>query len=264
MQSVDSARGSFVWFELMTPDVEAAIPFYKAVVGWDIEAWGEGPDAYKMWKTPAGPTVGGVMKLPEAARAMGAPPHWIGNLCVSDVDAAVATLQASGGTVYNGPFDIPGIGRVAIVADPSGATFALYQPSGEAPGHAGPPEIGENTWAELMTDDTERALSFYAGLTGWVKTGAMDMGPMGTYQMFGFSETCMVGGMMKRPPEMPVSAWTYYISVPDLDASIKRAQELGGRLLHGPIDVPGGARAANLMDPQGAMFSLLGPACPTP
>lgn len=257
MQSSVSAQGCFVWFELLTTDVPAAIAFYSKVIGWETEKWaGAEAHAYTMWKVPGHTTIGGVMDLPEAARAMGTPSHWMGNLHVTDVNAAVAVVEAEGGQVYQKPFDIPGIGRVAIVADPTGAGLALYQAEGEAPGHAGPTVPGEVAWSELMTADPEAALAFYSKIVPWQKYEGIDMGPTGIYQTFGPTEA--IGGMMKKPEQMPVSAWSYVIHVADLDQAIATAVEQGGVLCYGPMPVPGGSRVASLLDPQGAMFSLLG------
>lgn len=258
MQAVSSAKGRFVWFELMTLDVPAAIAFYSKVVGWETESWDGG--GYTMWKVPGGLTIGGVMALPDDAKAMGAPPSWIGNLCVESVDAAVIQVAANGGTIYKPAFDVEGVGRVAIVADCCGATFALYQPAAQAPGHEGAPNFGEISWSELLTDDEAKAWSFYSDVAGWVKGSSMDMGEMGTYQMFGVTAdpAGAVGGMFRRPPMAPVSMWQYYFYVADLDGAIAAATGSGGKLINGPTEIPGGDRVANLLDPQGAAFSLHG------
>lgn len=258
MQAISSGRGRFVWFELMTTDIPAAIAFYTKVVGWETEAFTiPGMPPYTMWKVPGGAPIGGVFTLPEQAAAMGAPPNWMGNICVEDVDASVAKLQTLGGQVHQPAFDVPGVGRVAIVADPTGATFALFQPSENAPGHDGAAVPGEVSWVELYTTDTEAAWAFYSELLGWKKTDAMEMGPgEGTYQMFGRAEGGAMGGMMKSP--MPMSMWGFYFYVTDLDAAMATAAANGGTLVHGPIPIPGGDRVAMLTDPQGAHYSLHG------
>lgn len=257
MQSLESARGRFVWHELMTHDVAAAAAFYGRVVGLDTEPWGEG-GGYLMWKTPSGAAIGGVMTLPEEAKAMGAPPHWFGNVCVPDVDAAAARVAGLGGKVLRPAESMPGVGRFAVVADPAGATLAFYRPEGEAPGHAGMPTHGEISWSELMSGDPAAAWAFYEGTVGWVKTEAMEMGPeMGSYQMFGPAAGVTIGGYMKSMPGMP-SAWLYYFHVPDLDGAMATAKELGATLIYGPQEIPGGDRVAALVDPQGAAFALHG------
>jgi predicted enzyme related to lactoylglutathione lyase len=258
MMSASSAVGRFVWFELMTTDVDAAIDFYGKVIGWTIEAYGPpGPDAYKMWKNADGHTLGGVMKLPQQAKDMGAPTHWVGNLCVANCDAAAAKTTAEGGMIFHGPFDVPNIGRVAVGADPTGATLCLFQPAGDAPGHDGQPKPGEVCWSELMTSDVDKALNYYHDLVGWDRTDAMDMGPMGTYQMFGPHKQS-IGGAMKKPDMMPMSAWIYYVYVLNLDNAIAIATSHGGSVVHGPTPIPGGDRVIVMLDPQGGTFALLG------
>lgn len=258
MLSLSAAHGRFVWHELMTTDIPAALAFYTKVVGWSTEAF---PTAdakpYTMWKAPGGAVVGGAYALPEEVGRKGVPPHWMGNLCVKDVDAAVAKVAELGGRIHQPPFDVPEVGRVAIVSDPTGATLALYQPSGEAPGHEGAPTTGEISWNELYTTDPDAAWAFYSALVGWKKTGATDMGPMGTYQHFGPESGGSIGGIMRAPPGMP-SIWMYYVYVADLDGSLATATGSGARVVNGPVQIPGGDRVVTLTDPQGAFFSLHG------
>lgn len=245
--------GRFVWYELMTTDPAAAIAFYSDVVGWTTQKWETGD--YTMWVGSQGP-LGGVMPLAEEAKKMGAPPHWMANLEVADVDAAVETLRTRGGQVYVPPMDMPKIGRFAVVADPQGATIALFKPEGEMGSHD-TNKAGEIGWHELITTDHEAAFRFYSEIVGWEKTGEMDMGPMGKYVMFG-RDGQSLGGMMTKPKEMPgPSAWLYYITVSDLDAALERCKAKEARLLNGPMDVPGGQRIAQLMDPQGVAFALV-------
>jgi predicted enzyme related to lactoylglutathione lyase len=247
--------GRFVWYELMTTDPAAAIAFYRDIVGWNVEPFG---DDYAMWMGDQGP-VGGVTTLPERARAMGAPPHWLSNVTVDDLDASVAKARELGATVYVEPQEVPDVGRFAVIADPQGAAIALFTPAREMPDHD-QSGMGEFCWSELMTTDQDGALAFYSALFGWDKVDEFDMGPMGVYLLFGRG-TKQLGGMMNHPADhQGPPAWLYYTHVPDLDASIARAQARGAQLLNGPMEVPGGARVAQLMDAQGAAFALLGDA----
>ena len=259
MQPVSDASGRFVWFELMTTDVAGAKAFYKQVIGFETEPFPMGDGTYEMWKTPNGTNIGGIMVLPEEAKAMGAPPHWLGNLCVANVDAAVAKAKAHGAAVHMGPFDVPSVGRVAIIADPTGAHLALYQPADQAPGHGGNPAPGEVGWCELTSSDPEKAWSFYQDIAGWVETSSMDMGDMGKYRMFG-PAGCQqpIGGMMGLPPGSPMSAWGFYLTVADFDAAVAAVKEHGGTVLNGPMEVPGGQRIVHFLDPQGAYVSIVG------
>lgn len=244
--------GRFVWHEHMTNDPKAAIAFYSEVVGWKTQPFGSGSD-YVMWVGSQGP-LGGVMKLPEEAKKMGAPPHWMANVQVESVDATVAKVKGLGGKVYKEPSDIPEVGRFAVIADPQGAFISLYQPKGAMALHDHTKE-GEFCWSELLTTDRVAAFKFYSEIFGWKSLAEMDMGPMGVYQIYGVGEL-QLGGIMTKPKEMQMPpSWLYYTETANLDAAISRATKMGAKVMNGPMDVPGG-RIAQLMDPQGAAFAL--------
>ena len=133
--------------------------------------------------------------------------------------------------------------------------FAIHQPEGDAPGHDGPPRVGEFSWHELASDDMEVAWDFYSALFDWSKTDTMDLGEMGTYQMFGRGAH-PVGAIFGRPDEVPMANWLLYARVADLDAAVERVKAGGGQLMTGPMEVPGGDHIAVCMDPQGAVFAL--------
>lgn len=256
---MDSSTGRFVWYELMTTDTKAALAFYTEVVGWKAQEWPDGDPAnpYTMFVSGQGP-LGGVFPLPEDAKKMGAPPHWMAHVQVEDVDATVAKVKSLGGKVYVEPNDVPKVGRFSVIADPQGGSISVFKPANAMP----PRDVskaGEMTWHELMTSDHAAAFKFYSDVFGWRKVDEMDMGPMGTYLMFGPGENAC-GGMMTNPKDaqMP-TAWLYYIHVDDLDAAIQRSTKMGARVLNGPMDIPGGERVAQLMDPQGAAYALHGP-----
>jgi len=251
--------GRFVWHELMTTDPRGAIAFYTEVIGWKTEAFSEsvGPESYMMWVTSQG-SIGGVMTLPEEAKKMGAPPHWMGHVSVDDVDATVAKVKATGGNVHVPPTAIPKVGRFSVIADPQGASLSVFQPEGTMTPHD-MQKAGEIGWNELITTDHGAGFEFYGKLFGWEKLDEMDMGPAGKYLMYG-KDGKMYGGMMTKTPDMPMPpTWVYYINVEDLDAAIQRAEAKGAKKIFGPQDVPGGTRVAQLIDPQGAHFALHGP-----
>lgn len=245
------SNGEFVWFDYYAGDVDKAIAFYTEVVGWKTQQWSGGD--YTMFAVGQEP-IGGVMQLPEAAAQMGAPPHWLAFVQTGDVDKAAARAAELGGQVRAQPFDIPGVGRAAVLQDPQGAVFAAFRPAradfetlpGDKP--------GAFAWAELMTSDWEAAFAFYSDVFGWTKDTAMDMGPEGTYQLFAAAGK-QVGGMMNMPEMVPMPNWLYYIGTDDLDAAIGRVEAHGGSKVHGPMDVPGG-RVAVFMDNQGGMFAM--------
>lgn len=249
-------RGRFVWHELMTTDPTAAESFYTQLTPWSTQVWEGGAEPYTMWMS--GETaVGGLMELPDQARQQGAPPHWLAFIATPDVDATAEAAVSRGGRLLHGPTDIPTVGRVAVLADPQGAVFAAHTAAGTAPGHDGPWGVGEFSWHELATTDPDAAWEFYSDLFGWVKTDAMDMGPGGTYQMFGRAGDRTVGGIFRKAAEMPgPSVWLLYVSVDDVDARVGTVTQLGGQVLNGPMDVPGGDRVAQCLDPQGVAFAI--------
>jgi hypothetical protein len=245
-------HGRFVWYELMTTNLETAKAFYANVVGWGTR---DARLAYSLFTAGDAP-VTGLMKLPEDARRAGVTPHWIGYVGVDDVDAVVGRIKQLGGAVHVPPTDVPTISRFSVVADPQMATLALVKglntdqarpAQKDTPGHVG--------WHELLAADWEKAFAFYRELFGWQKADA-HTGTMGTYQQFS-AEGETVGGMFTKPATLPLPFWLYYFNVGDVEAAAKRVEAGGGQILYGPIDVPGGAWIVHCMDPQGAVFALL-------
>lgn len=243
-------KGRFVWYEHLTRDVPAAISFYAEVAGWKTEPFG---DDYKMWVGGQGP-LGGVMKL--TAEMGGVPPHWMAHVQVDDVDATGAAAKRLGGMVHKAPTDIPEVGRFAVLADPQGAVLSVFRPGGEEMALHDPAKEGEFCWNELLTSDAAAAARFYGELLGWKILDEMDMGPMGKYRVFGQGDL-RLGGMMTLPKGASAPpAWLYYLNTADLDAAVARATRKGGKVLNGPMDIPGGGRVAQLLDAQGAAFAL--------
>jgi uncharacterized protein len=247
------SKGQFVWYEHLTKDAPRAIGFYSDVVGWKTQPFPGGGD-YVMWVGTQGP-LGGVMKLPEEAEKMGAPPHWEAHVQVDDVDATTAQVKKLGGKVHKEPTDIPDVGRFAVLADPQGASFCVFTPTEAMTLHDVSKE-GEFCWNELVTSDGEAAFRFYSQIFGWQILERMEMGPQGTYLVFGVGDR-RLGGMMTAPKDsrMP-PMWLFYTETNDLDAALGRAARKGAKVMNGPMDVPGGGRIAQLMDPQGAPFAL--------
>ena len=248
-----SLRGRFVWHELMTTDPDAAARFYPDVTGWKVQTWDQDP-AYRLWTVGDVP-VGGLMAIPDHARRMGTPPSWLSYVGVPDVDATVRQATSLGGRAYVAPQDIP-VGRFAVLADPQGAAFGVYKPS-QQPARGKSAMMGDFSWHELATTDYKAAWAFYRALFGWEPTESMDMGPDGTYWMFALAGgDKSVGGMYNKPPALPAARWLAYVSVPSADIAARTAQRTGGRLVSGPMDVPGGDRVAQCVDPQGAVIAV--------
>jgi uncharacterized protein len=252
-------HGNFVWYELMTSDTKAAAAFYQAVIDWDAADSGmPGIHNYTMFSLKGGVHVAGLLDVPEDAKAMGARPGWIGYIAVNDVDAMAEEVKKAGGRIMRAPADIPGVGRFAVAADPAGAVFCLFHGEGEPPEMPPMSTPGLIAWRELHAGDGPSAFTFYSGLFGWRKGQAIDMGAMGVYQIYGKGDVDF-GGIMTKSPEFPMPAWIYYINVPDIDGAVGKIGANGGTVINGPMEVPGGMWIAQGLDPQGAMFAVVGP-----
>lgn len=253
-------HGDFIWYELLTPDASAAAQFYQGLLGWQVS---DNPEYREI--TASEGMVGGMLPLTPEMTGAGARPAWLGYIAVDDVDAAVERVTAAGGRTLMPARDMEGVGRFALVTDPQGAPFYVIRaipPQGAADptSHAFAaerPMRGHCAWNELSSDDPAAAWRFYGELFRWVKDGDLDMGPLGRYEFIrhGF----MLGAIMPRMPQMPVSAWTFYFRVPDIDAAHDYVRQNGGRVLQEPIEIPGGEYSMNVMDPQGAAVGLVGP-----
>ena len=242
-------RGRFVWHELMTTDPQAAGAFYSKVLPWKTQPSGM-PD-YTLWV--AGKTqTGGLMAQPESARQAGAPPSWLVYIGTPDVDATATAAERLGGRVLKAPSDIPKVGRFAVLSDPQGATFAVFTPSGQPAGGAGPSGF---SWHELGTSDPQGALAFYTELFGWSRGPAHDMGPAGVYQLIEHGGAQVVG-LYKLMDTSKPPHWLTYIQVASVDRAAAAAKAAGGRVTQGPMEVPGGSRIAQIVDPQGGAFAV--------
>ena len=261
-KTLPSWHGSFIWYELMTSDQDAAIRFYTAVVGWNAadQTMADIDFRYTLLSVGQRP-VAGLMELNAEMCESGGQPGWLGIVGVADVDEAVKSLVEAGGAQLRAPDDIPNIGRFAVVADSGGAVFQLMTPTpqGEEPAPLDPQALGGIGWHELYAGQGQQAaFAFYSGQFGWATDSEMDMGPMGKYRIFSKDGTPL-GGMMDRPADMPVSAWAFYFNVDGIDAAIDRIKRQGGEVLMGPVEVPGGSWIVQAKDPQGAHFALVSP-----
>src|SRR5690606_33900610 len=178
-------------------------------------------------------------------------------------DETVAKVKQLGGKVFVID-DVPDVGRFAVIADPQGAVISVFTPGSEMAAHDITKD-GEFSWHELYTTDHEKAFEFYRQIVGWERLGEFDMGAMGKYLLWGRGGK-QLGGMMTMPPGMKTPdgraippSWMYYVTVSDLDAAFERAKGKGARVLNGPMEVPGGQRIVQLLDPQGAAFALVTP-----
>lgn len=260
-------RGAFIWYELMTTDPLAAKAFYDVVVGWDIDAQNGMPSGevdYRMIKRADGGNAGGVLALGADMVAGGAKPGWFGYVHVPDVDAAARTVASAGGSLQMGPQDMEGVGRMAMVADPWGATIYLMTPT---PPHGDPHHKSDVfdyqkpqhvRWNELQTADPAGAVALYTQLFGWEQNDSMPMGEMGDY-LFISRDDGMIGAIMPEIPGGAGTTWSYYIGVDDIDRAAKAVADWGGSLNGEIMQIPGGEYSVHCSDPQGAAFGLVGP-----
>ncbi|HEX8756646.1 MAG TPA: VOC family protein [Steroidobacteraceae bacterium] len=246
-------RGRFVWHELMTTDPQAAGAFYSKVLSWKTQPSGM-PD-YTLWVSGKAQAAG-LMAQPQSASQSGAPPSWLVYIGTPDVDGTVADAERLGGKVLKAPADIPNVGRFAVLADPQGAAFALFTP-GAMPEDAAP--ASDFSWHELATSDQEGAIAFYSELFGWGRGPAHDMGSMGSYQLIEHGGA-QIGGIYKGMDASKPPQWLTYIRVASVDKAAAAAKAAGGRVTQGPMEVPGGSRVAQILDPQGGAFAVHEPA----
>jgi predicted enzyme related to lactoylglutathione lyase len=245
---------TFIWYELMTPDVEGAKAFYSAAVGWTMSAF-EGSDMPYTIVSAGSQGVGGIMALPDKD----APPGWFGYIGVDDTDAMAQRIVDGGGRALRGPDDIPQVGRFAVMADPGGAAFMLLTPlpRDNEPPKPAPGAKGTIGWHELYAGNGQAAaFAFYSKLFGWTTVDEMDMGDMGKYRIFAI-DGAQAGGMMDKPPQTPAAAWGFYVNVDGIDAAVERITANGGKVSMGPHEVPGGRWIVQAVDPQGINFALV-------
>ena len=251
------APGTFCWPELATTDQEGAKKFYSALFDWETVDSPMGPGEVYTMINKGGRGVGALYAQRKEERGHGIPPHWNSYVSVESADKAAAKAKQLGAMVMAEPFDVMDVGRMAVIQDPTGAMFCVW----EAKKHTGAGVIGEPgslVWTELMTKHTAKAQAFYSGLFGW-KAEAMKGGPI-PYTIFkNANDPNGVGGMLSITPEMgPVPPnWLPYFAVTDADATVAKTTKLGGKVLMPPRDIPGTGRFAVLQDPQGASFAII-------
>jgi uncharacterized protein len=250
-------HGTPIWYELQSADPPASKAFYDHVVGWTI---GEpAPDMdYRMIDTGHG-LVGGVMRLTDEMAAGGAQPGWLVYIGVDDVDASAEAITAAGGAVHMGPWSMPGVGRMAVVADPQGIPFYIMRGDSDEDSTAYERTgMGKCNWNELISPDQDAGDAFYRSIFHWNYPDVMPMGPMGDYRFIAVGDQTF-GATMRHPGEGPPPGWRFYFRAPDIEAAAARVAEAGGTVMMGPHDVPGGDRIIVASDPHGTVFGVVGP-----
>ena len=257
-QTGRNRHGSFIWYELLTSDPDAAARFYGDVIGWTADS-GQADVDYRIFSAD-GTGVAGHMTLPKGAAEAGMRPVWLGYIGVDDVDRAVEGVTRAGGAVHMPAMDIDGVGRIAMVADPQGISFYVMRGAVDraSTSFAATMQPGHCCWNELATTDPEAALAFYAGQFGWGKGDAMPMGALGEYRFINHHGG-MIGAVMRNPANGPPPLWHFYFAVPDIDQTAATVSAGGGAVHQGPSEIPGGDFMIVATDPQGALFGAVGP-----
>jgi predicted enzyme related to lactoylglutathione lyase len=246
------APGTPSWVDLASPDPDAAARFYGGLFGWDAVETGpvEETGGYRMLQR-GGRNVAGL----GPTQGEGQPAMWTTYVSTDDAESVAAKVRDAGGQVVMEPFDVLGVGRMAVFVDPAGAYFSVWQPQS----HHGADVVNEPgalCWNELATRDIDAAKAFYAAVFGWdADTNAYGETSYSEWKLGGRSIGGMIAMNEQWPAEVPPH-WMVYFAVEDADAAVDRAQELGGRVAVPPTDTPAG-RFAVLNDPQGAVFSVI-------
>ena len=249
--STSSDRGLFVWHEVGANDLKAGEDFYSRITGWKAENWSQNP-SYKLFVAKREAKAGLYLTVSSSHATPPPPPSWLSYIGTPDVDATVRQAVELGGKVVVPAYNVPTVGRMAHLQDPQGAMFAVSSQDKRTP--YTDPQIGDFSWHELLTTNWQTAFDFYAKLFGWEKMEAMDMGPQGTYQIFGTGGH-QLGGMFNPGPQPGGPLWIPYVLVGDARRTADVARGMGATIAHGPSEVPGGDWVFTGIDPQGAMFA---------
>jgi predicted enzyme related to lactoylglutathione lyase len=249
------SSGTFCWIDLGTTDASGAKRFYGELFGWGFNDQPAGPDIVYTMLQIAGKDVAALYELDEEMQSQGIPPSWLSYVSVSSADDTAQKAKELGGRVIKEAFDVFDVGRMAIVQDPLGATFALWQPRS----HIGARLINQPAtlcWNELMTTDVDKAERFYTELFGW-KSEVQQMGPT-TYTTFQNGERPAAGmlAISKEMGEIPPN-WMVYFAVDDCEKSVDKAKSLGGKIDAPTTEIRGVGRFAVVQDPQGAHFAFI-------
>ncbi|MGW8728195.1 VOC family protein [Streptomyces sp. NPDC055808] len=249
--------GGLNWLDLGTPDIDAAVAFYRGLFGWEFQSAGPEAGGYGFLRK-GGRTLGAVGPLTDE----GASSAWTVYFRTVDADATAKAVEQAGGTVRFPPMEVFTAGRMAGFTDPTGAEFAVWEP-GDTDGIEIVNEPGSVSWIELYTTDAAAVEAFYGSVLSW-ETRDMPMGEGLVYVIAGPAgggERTMHGGIMQLPQANldagSTSEWHPYFEVEDCDATAARAQELGAAVIIPAMDAPGVGRIAMLLDPFGAAFAVI-------
>jgi uncharacterized protein len=244
--------GTFCWSELSTTDLEGAKAFYGSLFGWDATDNPVPGDGVYSMQSLGGKVVAAIAPQPQQQREAGVPAMWNSYVSVESADAAAAKAKELGATVHAPPFDVMDVGRMAVIQDPQGAFFMLWEPRA----HIGAGLVnarGALVWNELASPDPDASSAFYGALFGWT-IEAREGTPLGTYLGIKNGEANNGGMRTLAPPGTPPH-WLVYFGVEDVDAALEQVGSLGGSTLLGATDIEI-AKIAVVTDPQGAAFAI--------
>jgi uncharacterized protein len=257
-QSVEKhIPGHWYWADLSTPDLETSKRFYADLFGWEYDDMPVGGDMFYSLATRGGQNLAAMNTQFQEEQDAGVPPHWFAYVTTSDVEASAAKVVELGGTVLREPFDVMDtVGRMAVVQDPAGAQFALWQAK-DTPGTRVMNAHGALVWFELYSTDVDGVLEFYKGLFDY-DVQPNDMGKF-TYNVLS-AEGQPSCGVMPAMFDGMTSFWSVYFYVDSVDDVCAKVLELGGQVLMEPGDLEGVGRMASVKDPLGAYFNIMTPA----
>jgi uncharacterized protein len=244
--------GTFSWADLTTTDQNAAKRFYGELLGWTFDDRPVGEGAVYSMAQIAGANVAAIAPQPQQQREAGAPPLWNSYVTVDNADDAVQTATSLGGTAHAPAFDVMDAGRMAVLQDPQGAYFMVWQ-ANTTIGADLVNAPGALVWNELTTPDLDASEQFYSGLFGW--STEIAPGPM-EYRVIKRADGHNNGGM--RPPMPPGTPpfWLVYFGIDDIAGAAAKVSELGGTVLAAPMAIEGLGEIAVAQDPQGGVFAL--------
>ena len=247
----DHTPGTFSWTDLSTTDQAAAKAFYAELFGWEAEDLPVGDGVTYSMQRIGGRAVGAISQQPQQQRDAGVPPLWNSYVTVESADTAAERAGELGATVHAPPFDVMEAGRMAVIQDPQGAFFMVWEPRGSI-GAELVNAPGALCWNELASPDVEGSKAFYSGLFGWqIEPYEGTDQPYWVIQNQGRGN----GGVREATEPGPPPHWLVYFACGDLDGSVAKVEQLGGTNHMGPMDIQI-ARIAVVADPQGAMFCL--------
>jgi len=259
MPNIDKHKpGSFSWIELSTSDQKAANNFYTSLFGWSVQDHPMGPnEVYSIYQIK-GRDVGAACTLRPEQSSHGVPPHWMIYITVGNADASAALGGKLGGKVLAPAFDVMDLGRMAVLQDPTGASFSIWQ-ANQKSGTTIVGEDGAFCWADLSTPDQAAASKFYSGLFGWKLTAGVNDSSGYLHIQNGEDYIGGVPHGKHRDPHLPAH-WLAYIQVANCDATAAKAKQLGAKFYLEPTSMENVGRFAILADPQGAVIAIFQPA----